>query len=231
MFSSNLSMLTPLAASTDWTLSLGMFLVLVLAVALHEFGHAGSAYLLGDPTAKKLGRVTVNPIPHLDPVFSVALPLIMIFSGVGIFGAGKPVPVDMNRLRRPNWDMLLISLAGPAMNVLQALSLIAVYHGLIRLEIDYASKVGRLVYFGIGLNLVLAVLNLIPVPPLDGHRVLGFLLPEFLRRWFYRAPWLGMVLFVILIWGGGYQWMYRRVFRPIGDMMAPIMPYNMSPFV
>jgi Zn-dependent protease len=212
--------------ASDLGLGIGLFGILVLSLAVHEFGHAWTARKLGDPTAERLGRVTLNPIPHLDPVFSVVLPLAMILSGSGyIFGAGKPVPVNDRNLRHPTRDMLLISTAGPFMNVVLALCFTGLGHVLYHVAgITDRSVAGILLYNAIGLNFILAAFNLLPVPPLDGHRVLGFFLPRPVREVFYRAWWLGLVVLFLLIFQGGWTYLRRWALIPFADLYEPLMP-------
>ncbi len=210
---------------------LGMFGALVVSLSVHEFGHAWVADKLGDSTARSQGRLTLNPIPHLNPIFSVILPLGLLLSGTPmILGAGKPVPVQPNNLRRPALDLVWISLAGPFMNAVLALFFVAIYHGLVHWEGDVRNSLPqRLVWFSVGLNLALGVFNLIPVPPLDGHRLVTFFLP---RRWaeqFERAWWLGLIVLVGLISMGGFAWLRKYVLSPLGELFSLLTPYGMNP--
>lgn len=151
----------------------------LFGLTIHEFAHALAADLLGDPTPRQLGRLTLNPLAHLDPVGSLLLVLVH-------FGWGKPVPVDPHRLGHPRRDLLLIALAGPLANLLSAvifgLVLRAAGPDLLVLRTALFQVLNGLVV----LSLVLAFFNLIPVPPLDGSRVLSGLLPGGLARWYQR---------------------------------------------
>jgi Zn-dependent protease len=153
------------------------FIIFIYSIILHEIAHGWVADRLGDPTARLMGRLTLNPIPHIDPVMSILVPLFLRFSGSGIiFGAAKPVPIDPYNLREPRKDMGLIGLAGPATNLILALafSLIA------RLLFAFAPipLLIQLLANAAIINIVLAVFNLISLPPLDGGRVLSAVLPS-----------------------------------------------------
>lgn len=223
--------LTLLMDTEDIWHKLGFFALLVGSLALHEFGHAYSALKLGDRTAKDLGRVTINPLPHLDPIFSVVLPLAMLFSGTGLlFGAGKPVPVNDRNLKRPALDLMLISVAGPAMNIVLALLLTGAFHVYCTVrDVDPVFVLDRdkaviLFLDGIRLNFILAIFNLLPVPPLDGHRVLGFFMPRAMREQFYRMSFLGLLLLVPLLFGGGWHYIDQYVLQPLSDFYYGFMP-------
>jgi Zn-dependent protease len=178
-------------------------LPLLVAVVLHEVAHGVVAYALGDPTAMDAGRLTLNPIRHLDPVGSVLLPgfLLLTSAIVGtrgfVFGWAKPVPVDFTRLRRPRRDAIFVALAGPGTNLLLAT---ASAFGLAALP-DTAGMeiVARLLAQSVIVNCVLAVFNLLPVPPLDGSRVVLSLLPARAARMFYRLERVGMLIVLLLV--------------------------------
>lgn len=142
--------------------------ILGFSIALHEAAHAWTAFKLGDPTAKYQGRVSLNPLDHIDPIGTVLLPTIMIIAGLPIFGWAKPTPFNPWNLGNPKRDAALISLAGPISNLL-----IVVVFALI-----YRFTNERIVAQIVQLNLVLAIFNLIPIHPLDGFKVVGGLLPK-----------------------------------------------------
>ncbi|CAN7311297.1 site-2 protease family protein [Trinickia sp. LjRoot230] len=153
-------------------------LPVIFAITLHEAAHGYAAKLLGDNTAYMMGRVSFNPMRHIDPLGTIAIPLLLYFATGGsfMFGYAKPVPVAFGNLRSPRWGGLWVSLAGPACNFLQALlwGVAGVALGLIGVDEPFFS---RMAAAGVGVNLVLGVLNLFPLPPLDGGRVLVALLP------------------------------------------------------
>ncbi len=172
---------------------------LLLAITLHEAAHAYAANELGDPTAKELGRLSLNPIRHIDPFGTIVLPLLLLISPLGIvFGYAKPVPVNPRRLRNPRGGMALVALAGPASNLLQA----AVGVVLLRLSLQSGmaqdSFVHSILTVLVYVNCLLAVLNMLPIPPLDGGRVLVALLPEPAASAFERFGRKGVVILLVV---------------------------------
>ena len=172
-------------------------LPLLFAITLHEAAHGFAAYRLGDDTAKKRGRVTLNPLRHIDPVGTVLLPSVLIVSPLPfVFGYAKPVPVAFHKLRRPRRDMVLVAAAGPVANILIALVsalLIWLTH------LIPASGARWLILnctHSILINLLLAVFNMLPLPPLDGGRVAVGLLPDFVARPLARLERYGLLILV-----------------------------------
>jgi Zn-dependent protease len=153
-------------------------LPVIFAITLHEAAHGYVARMLGDNTAYVLGRVSFNPMRHIDPIGTIAIPLILYFvtSGAFMFGYAKPVPVAFGNLRNPRWGSLWVAAAGPLCNFAQALiwGVIAVLLAAMNVQEPFFT---RMAAAGVGVNLVLGVLNLVPLPPLDGGRVLMALLP------------------------------------------------------
>ena len=164
-----------------WIVSLLVVLgVILVSMILHELAHGGVAYWLGDDTAKQEGRLTLNPLKHLDPVLSFVMPMLLLAMGMPIFGGAKPVPINTRNLKHGVWGMALVGLAGPLTNILLAL---------VAFVIGYFT--GGLVDMGLGgyicwefimVNLGFGVFNLLPIPPLDGSRVLYALAPDGVRR-------------------------------------------------
>ncbi len=188
-----------------------MLLPVIFAVTVHEAAHGWVADRLGDPTARELGRITFNPIPHIDLVGTILLPLGLyalstLAGGVGfLFGYAKPVPVDTARLHHPRRDMALVAAAGPGANLLMALLWAGVAGSARYVGGDFPG-IGLFLFqagaFGVLINLFLMVLNLLPIPPLDGGRVVTSLLPLSLARRYARLePW-GMVILLVLLLGG-----------------------------
>lgn len=183
---------------------LALFAILLVSLSIHEAAHAWAADKLGDPTARLLGRLTFNPIAHIDPIGTLLLPGIAIFTGLPIIGWAKPVPVNLNQLQHPRRDFMYIAAAGPASNLLQALLLAGVAWLMFPGGLDPESGLaGMLLIQGIFLNVLLALFNLIPVPPLDGGNVIGGLLPERLADAYDRLvrPWGFLILYGILLSG------------------------------
>ena len=172
-------------------------LPVLLAVTLHEAAHGYVAWVLGDDTAKQLGRVTLNPLVHIDRFGTVILPgLLLLFSAPFLFGYAKPVPVSVGRLNHPRRDMMLVAVAGPLANIIFALLAAIMFH-LLFLVPDFADNwVARTLLNMFQLNLILAVFNLLPIPPLDGGRILTGALPYPLAVRLAALERFGMVLIV-----------------------------------
>lgn len=170
-----------------------VILILIPSIIVHEVSHGFAADRLGDDTARRAGRLTLNPVPHIDPFGSVLLPAMLALAGGPIFGWAKPVPVNAGRFRNPTGDMAITALAGPLSNVLVA-ALLA------RLVFPSTDGVPReIVLWFIALNLFLAVFNMLPVPPLDGSRLLPLVLSERGRQVFRQFEQFGfLILFGLL---------------------------------
>ena len=173
---------------------------ILLAVSLHEAAHGWIAHLLGDPTAKRLGRLTANPLKHIDPIGTVAVPVLMLLLVGFPFGWAKPVPVDVRNFANPQKDMALVALAGPTANFLMAivwvLMMLLAHKGMASGELSAALKL--MAQVGVVINLVLMVLNLLPVPPLDGGRIVTGVMPFGMAALFARFEMVGMVLVILL---------------------------------
>jgi Zn-dependent protease len=150
------------------------FLVLLFSLSVHEAAHAWSASRLGDDTAKRQGRVTLNPVVHADPIGTLLLPLIAMVSGAPLIGWAKPTPVNTRNLREPRRDHILVTAAGPVSNLLIALAAAAA----MRVGVAGGSWLDLLVVEALTLNVLLAVFNMLPIPPLDGGQILMALLPR-----------------------------------------------------
>jgi Zn-dependent protease len=176
---------------------------ILAAIVCHEVAHGAVAYAFGDPTAARAGRLTLNPVPHIDPFGSVILPglLYVLTHGAFLFGYARPVPVDFRQLRHPRRDALLVALAGPATNLVLA-TLSALVLGLLpppREASGSMSLVHQVALTSLGINCVLAVFNLLPVPPLDGGRVLTALLPAPLARALGGMEVVGLVVVLVVV--------------------------------
>ncbi len=182
--------------------------ILIFSAILHEVAHGFVADRLGDPTARLMGRLTLNPKSHIDPFMSIALPLLLILSGSPvIFGAAKPVPVDPFNLKEGRKDMALVALSGPLTNVLLAIAASLLFRFFDALPILFPGFIGLLLYMIIQYNLLLAIFNLLPIPPLDGSKVFSLLLPEKEANAYLSLGSIGMfILFFLLLFPiGGFS--------------------------
>lgn len=175
----------------------------LFAITVHEVAHGWMALKLGDKTALMLGRLTLNPIKHIDMIGTVLLPLLLMFFSPIIFGWAKPVPVNPNNLKKPRRDMAFVAIAGPIANIIMAfiwaaiakVGVVLMGHGL-----QFARPIVYMGQAGITINLILMVLNLIPIPPLDGSRVVAALLPPKLAYQYDRiAPYGFFILLLLLV--------------------------------
>jgi len=201
-----------------------LFIILIFSVILHECAHGLVAERCGDPTARQAGRITLNPIPHLDPIGSIFLPGIMILmnlvTGSGfIFGWAKPVPINPYNLNNPKRDMMWIGLSGPATNFAVALFLALVF----RLLAISASLGATILFYGVAINLILGFFNLIPIPPLDGSRILSGLLPEKYAYKLSRIEPFGFMILIILFISGIFSFIFTLVLRL--SLLLTGMPY------
>jgi Zn-dependent protease len=201
----------------DWGQVALLVGVIVPSIILHEVSHGWAALAFGDDTAKRAGRLTLNPVAHVDPFGTILLPVVLAISGFGVFGYAKPVPVNVRRLRDPRQHSLYVSLAGPATNLL-----IAVLAALVlrvtasvvvagdSLVLDEGMTVEIVFYLGF-LNVLLALFNLLPIPPLDGSALIERALPA---RWlpaYYRfRPYsMFLLLFILLFVNRAGEWILR----------------------
>lgn len=212
--------------NVDWAFVATILAVLVPSVILHEVSHGVVANIFGDDTAKRAGRLTLNPIPHIDPFGTVILPIILSLSGFGAFGFAKPVPVTVSNLRNPRQHSLYVSLVGPAVNIVIAIIAAVV------LRVFFAEEIGgfrvlpdsgpvrALFYLGI-INVILAAFNLIPLPPLDGSAMVERLLPAaWWPTWLkIRQYSMGVLILIVLLVPG----LLSRVFTPAIDLWANLL--------
>jgi Zn-dependent protease len=185
------------------------FVVFLLSLTVHECAHALAAEKSGDPTGRYLGRITLNPIPHIDIFGTVIFPLLAFTSGAMMFGWAKPVPFNPLNLRDRRWGEIFIAMAGPFSNILLAILFIILSKMLYpNSMLEYAAyvlkqPVAMMLDTGIKLNFVLAVFNMIPIPPLDGHHVLRNLLPDSLAEAYAQIPdMVGFAILMLLIFVG-----------------------------
>ncbi len=200
-------------------------LPVLLAITVHEAAHGWMAKRLGDDTAARLGRLSLNPLRHVDPVGTVLVPgLLLLFGGV-VFGWAKPVPVDTRKLRNPRKSMALVAIAGPGANLVMA----CVWALVVRISLDYHNELPwlgmplfHMGLIGISVNVVLAVLNLLPVPPLDGGRVAVGLLPVPWARILSRVERYGFLIILVGLMSGVLQYILEIFTSPIFVFFASI---------
>lgn len=182
----------------SWMVSLLIVLgAILVSMILHELAHGVVAYWLGDDTAKREGRLTLNPLKHLDPVLSVVMPLLLLAMGMPIFGGAKPVPINTRNLKHGVWGMALVAVAGPLTNILLAfVAFVIGYATGVLMDLGVA---GVICWRFITVNLGFGVFNLIPIPPLDGSRVLYALAPDGVRRVMEGMERWGIWVVMILV--------------------------------
>jgi Zn-dependent protease len=177
----------------------------LFAITLHEVAHGLAARYFGDHTAEMLGRLSLNPIKHIDPVGTIVVPALMFVTSGFLFGWAKPVPVNFQNLRNPKRDMIFVALAGPAANIVMGIGWalilkLALVAGLVAVTPD--GFLFRMVEIGILINALLAALNLLPIPPLDGGRVLRGLVNESIGQYLDRIERFGFIIIVVLLVSG-----------------------------
>ena len=180
---------------------------LLFAITLHEAAHGWIASKLGDHTARMMGRVTLDPTKHIDPIGTIAIPLVLLLSSSGfIFGWAKPVPINFNALRNGKNGMIWVALAGPGANIVMAVCWLFVMIIAINMNIAVLIEMGRI---GIFVNCVLAVFNLLPIPPLDGSRVISALLPNRLAYQYNQLEQYGLYILLGLMFLGGFNYLVK----------------------
>jgi Zn-dependent protease len=192
-----------------------MAIVLLFSVIVHEVAHGYVALLNGDPTAKMLGRITMNPAPHIDPVGTIILPLLLLITHAGIlFGWAKPVPVNPLNYRNYRWGEFAVSAAGPVSNLVLAV----LFSVVVRSGLNNPGLM-QMAYFGVSINIFLALFNLIPIPPLDGSHILALFLPRELGRLYAYLEPVGFILILILFYTGIMGIIIMPLYRQIAILM------------
>ena len=198
---------------------LARLIILFVSVVVHEVAHGMAALWCGDQTAKHQGRLSLNPIRHVDPIGSIFLPLMLVVSGSPfLFGWAKPVPVNTNQLNHPDNDMVKVAVAGPLSNITLAIvcsAAIKLVVGLAPAMVQEAPWVIQLLGYGVMINIVLAVFNMIPIPPMDGSQVLYRILSSSGRSFLDRIEPYGLFIIILLSFFGFFSFVLQVVSLPI----------------
>lgn len=177
-------------------------LPVIFAITVHEAAHGYAARYFGDMTAYQAGRISLNPVRHIDPIGTILVPILTMFAGGILFGWAKPVPVDFSRLRNPKRDMLWVAAAGPASNLMMGIFWAFVLSFSAAAPAYFATPLAYMAQAGVMINVVLMVLNLLPLPPLDGGRIAVSLLPNRLANRYARVEQYGFIILLILLFTG-----------------------------
>jgi Zn-dependent protease len=195
-----------------------MVVPVVFAITLHEAAHGYVARMFGDRTAEMLGRITLNPIKHIDPVGTLAVPaILLLFGSPFLFGWAKPVPVNFGNLRNPKRDMLWVAIAGPGANLVMAVLWALVYKFSAPSGGADSTAFATMAQIGISVNLVLMALNLLPIPPLDGGRVAVSLLPNRAAYAWSRLEPYGLFIIIGLLIMNQYTGIFNALLSPLVD--------------
>ena len=185
----------------DVTYVIIVLVTILLSMTLHEAMHAFMGHFLGDDTAKAQGRLTLNPLKHIDPVMTIALPVVLAIMGGPIFGGAKPVPFNPHRVRYGEWGAAMVALAGPLTNLLIAFVVfgVGVIFGVISSDGIAMNLAGTIIWTAVQVNLGFFIFNILPIPPLDGSRVVYALAPEVVRRGMEQIERYGIMLVFALV--------------------------------
>lgn len=196
---------------------LPLLAVLILSLSFHEAAHAWMADRLGDATARQLGRLTMNPVAHVDVIGTIVFPIVAIVSNFPLIGWAKPVPVDMRNLKSPRRDFGLVALAGPVSNLILAVGFAIV---LAVVPLEAGTMPWLLARYSVQMNVLLAFFNLLPIPPLDGGNVLAGVLPESGARLIDTLRSYGFLIVYGLLFAGVLDWL---IFEPAWEVASWLM--------
>ena len=196
-------------------------LPVIFAITVHEAAHGFAARYFGDMTAEREGRITLNPLKHIDPIGTILLPALTLLVGGILFGWAKPVPVNFSRLRNPKRDMLWVAAAGPASNFVMALFWALIIKLSVAYPNVYSEPMALMGQAGVMINVVLMVLNLLPLPPLDGGRIAVSLLPNHLAYKYAQIERYGFIILIVLLATG----ILGRIMEPFIDAVIQIIQF------
>jgi len=218
---------------TSQVIGIAIFVIpMIIAITFHEAAHGYVALYFGDDTAKQAGRLTLNPLKHIDLFGTILLPVFMFLTTGSAFGWAKPVPVKFSALKDPRWDMGFVAAAGPAMNVLLALASALLWRIAASAGAATQPVLTSLLDQSLTLNIILAIFNLLPIPPLDGSKILAPLLPQALARPYLALERFGMLILLLLLivvpmlgsrTGVGINVFRTFVLEPAFDIVSIIM--------
>ncbi|CAB9543503.1 FIG004556: membrane metalloprotease [Bathymodiolus brooksi thiotrophic gill symbiont] len=194
---------------------------LIFAITIHEVAHGWVANQRGDSTAKMLGRLTLNPVKHIDPVGTLLVPAVLFFTGSPfLFGWAKPIPINFNALKSPKQDMILVALAGPISNFIMALFWLFILSFTLNISNQFLFEMAK---FGIAINLVLGVFNLLPLPPLNGSRVVTALLPNYLAYQYNKLEHYGLYILLGLLFLGVFEYVVLPIVNTLQYAMLALI--------
>lgn len=199
--------------------------VLLFAITVHEYAHGKAAEFFGDDTARVMGRLTLNPLAHIDVIGTVILPLLAMISGIPLFGWAKPVPINIFLMRRS--QIMFVGLAGPLANLALAGIFSATYHVLINVLKISLYEASLIFIFGVVINIVLAVFNLVPIPPLDGSKIVSGILPYEIANYYENfIGRYGFYIIIFLLYSGGLWFLISPIVNFFISIFLPYSPIN-----